>query len=78
MAIDATGIDSWRRSRHYEKRSRKPNMPYAKLDIIIDTDTLLIHDFVLRTKPRHDTLGAASMIKRLKHKGVLILADKRV
>src|SRR3989338_8618130 len=39
MAIDATGIDSWQRSRHYEKRmfealepyERLKNMLYAKL-----------------------------------------------
>jgi len=36
----------------------------------------MVYDFVLRTKPQHDTLGATSMIKRFKHKGVLILADR--
>ena len=84
MAIDATGIDSWQRSRHYEKRmfeglepyERLNKMPYAKLDIIIDVDTGIIHDFVLRIKPRHDTLGAKSIFKRMKHKGVKILADR--
>ncbi|MDP3728914.1 MAG: transposase [bacterium] len=84
MAIDATGIDSWQRSRHYEKRmfeglepyERLKKMPYAKQDIIIDVDTGLIHDFVLRMKPRHDTLGAKSIFKRMKHKGVKILADR--
>ena len=76
MAIDATGIDSWRRSRHYQKRVGIEKMPYAKLDIIVDTKTKLIHDFVLRIKPRHDTLGAKSIFKRMKIKGVKILADK--
>jgi len=84
MAIDATGIDSWQRSRHYEKRmfealepyERLKKMPYAKLDILIDVDSGLIHDFVLRIKPRHDTLGAKSMFKRMKHRGVKILADR--
>jgi transposase-like protein len=82
MAIDATGIDSWQRSRHYEKRLfenipiHKKHMPYAKLDILIDVDTGLIHDFVLRTKPRHDTLGAKSIFKRMKQRMVKILADK--
>ncbi len=81
MAIDATGFDSFNRSRHYEKRLRdfglnNSKMPFAKVDLLVDTKNKLVYDFVLRTKPRHDTLGAASMIKRLKHKGVLILADK--
>lgn len=75
MAFDATGIDSWQRSRHYQKRILDEDMPYAKLDIIADMDSQLIHDFVLRVKPRHDVLGAAAMLKRLKHK-VKILGDK--
>ena len=81
MAIDATGIDSWKRSRHYERRIkqcgfREDHMPYAKADLLIDTDTLLIHDWVLRLKPRHDVLGAKTILKRLRLKNILILADK--
>ncbi len=81
MAIDATGFDSFNRSRHYEKRLRdfgvnNSKMPFAKVDLLVDTKNKLVYDFVLRTKPRHDTLGAASMIKRLKTKGVLILVDR--
>lgn len=81
MAIDATGFDSFQRSKHYEMRLKQfgvndYKMPFAKVDLLIDTKNKLIYDFVLRTKPRHDTLGASSMVKRLKHKGVLILADK--
>ena len=80
MAIDATGIDSWQRSRHYEKRLRdfghNEHMPYAKLDVLIDTNTRLIHDWVLRIKPRHDTLGAETIFKKIKFKNILILADK--
>jgi hypothetical protein len=84
MAIDATGIDSWQRSRHYEKRmlemdpklERNKKMPYAKLDALVDVDNGIIHDFVLRMKPRHDTIGAKTMFKRMKQKFVKILADK--
>ena len=81
MAIDATGFDSWQRSRHYERRLRdfkvrNPHLPYAKADILVDTNNKLIYDVVLRMKPRHDTLGASTIIKRLKHKHVLILADR--
>lgn len=76
MAIDATGFDSWQRSRHYERRIRAEHLPYAKADILVDTKNKLIHDVVLRVKPRHDTIGATTIIKRLKHKNVLILADR--
>lgn len=81
MAIDATGLDSWQRSRHYERRIkqcgvREEYMPYAKADVLVDTNTLLIHDWVLRIKPRHDVLGAATILKRMKKRGILILADK--
>ena len=76
MAVDATGIDSWQRSRHYERRIGASYMPYAKLDILVDTNTLFIYDFVLRIKPRHDVLGAKTMFKRMKNKNILILADR--
>jgi len=76
MAIDATGIDSWQRSRHYERRIGQPYMPYAKLDAIIDVKTLIIYDHSLRLKPRHDIIGASSIFKRIKIKQVKILGDK--
>lgn len=81
MAIDATGFDSWARSRHYNKRLKEcglqnPHLPYNKADLLVDTDSKLVHDFVLRTKPRHDVLGARSIFKRFKWKNCLILADK--
>ncbi|MBR9703369.1 transposase [Candidatus Woesearchaeota archaeon] len=76
MAVDATGFDSWQRSRHYEKRIGAAPMPYAKADLLVDTEEKLIYDFVLRMKPRHDTLGAATMLKRCVHKNFLLLADK--
>ena len=81
MAVDATGFDSWQRSRHYERRMKQCGVhrkhdPYAKVDLLIDTKNRLIHDWVLRLKPRHDVLGFETMIKRSKLKNVLILADK--
>jgi hypothetical protein len=81
MAIDATGFDSWQRSRHYENRLKQfgvtdYKMPFAKVDLLIDTHTKLVHDFVVRTKPRHDVLGAKTMFNHLKHKDVPILADR--
>src|SRR3989338_8425130 len=48
-SIDGTGFDSWKRSRHYEKRAEKigrlPYMPYAKADLFIDVKTQIILDF---------------------------------
>jgi len=76
LAIDATGIDSWQRSRHYERRIGEPYVPYAKLDILVDTKSKIILDFVLRIKPRHDTLGAKTIFDRSKLKDLLVLADK--
>lgn len=76
LAIDATGIDSTYRSRHYEKRVGFGCTPYVKLDAMINTNDLMFHDFVCRMKPRHDVLGARTILKRAKHKDVLILGDK--
>ncbi len=81
MAIDATGFDSLQRSKHYEMRLKQfgvnnHKMPFAKADILVDTETKLVFDVVLRLKPRHDTLGATTIFKRFKHKNVLVLADK--
>lgn len=81
MAIDATGLESWQRSRHYENRLkdfgvRNPYMSYAKVDFLVDTETLYIHEFRMRVKPRHDVLGAKELFKRTRLKGVKILGDK--
>jgi hypothetical protein len=46
IAIDGTGIDSWQRSRHYEKRINESNMPYAKVDLFIDVKTRKILNFL--------------------------------
>lgn len=76
LAVDATGIDSWQRSRHYERRVGSEYMPYAKADILVNTESKQVFDFVMRMKPRHNVLGAETMFKKLKYKGLTILADK--
>lgn len=76
LAIDGTGIDSWQRSRHYQRRIGDPYMPYAKLDSLVDTQTGIIFDHCLRVKPRHDVLGATSILRRTKLRNVIILGDK--
>ena len=81
MAIDATGLESWQRSKHYENRLkdfgvRNPYQPYAKVDFLVDTKTLCIHEFRMRLKPRHDVLGAKELFKRTRLKGVKVLGDK--
>ena len=76
LAIDATGIDSWQRSRHYEKRIGRTHQPYAKLSVLIDTEDQLVFDHVLQIKPRHDVIAAESMFKRTSLRDVQILGDK--
>jgi len=79
-AIDGTGLDSWQRSRHYEKRSNEirdlPPMPYAKLDIFIDVRNRMLIDFDLKTSREHDAKVAKRIFRRNKLKGITILADK--
>jgi len=79
-AIDGTGLDSWQRSRHYEKRANEigdlPHMPYAKLDIFIDVKNRMLIDFDLKTNREHDAKVAKRIFRRNKLKGISILADK--
>ncbi len=79
-AIDGTGIDSWQRSRHYEKRANElgdlPHMPYAKLDIFIDVKNRMLIDFDLKTHREHDAKVAKRIFRRNNLKGIKILADK--
>ena len=80
-AIDGTGLDSNLSSKHYEKRLKdfgffKQKNPYAKLDIWIDTKSLVILDFVLVMQPRHDVIAAEKIFKRNNLKNIEILADR--
>lgn len=76
MAIDATGIDAYLRSRHYEKRTKKEKMKFNKLSIFIDVKTKLIYGHLLQMKPRHDVRAAETILKKSKVKNVKILGDK--
>lgn len=75
MAFDGTGIDSYHRSRHYEWRIQATRVPYVKLDVLVDVENLIIHDFCTKIKPRHDVLFANQAAKRMKQKNILLLAD---
>lgn len=78
-SIDGTGIDSWQRSRHYEKRVGEvslPHMPYAKSDLFIDVKTQMILDFNIITHREHDVIGAERIFKRNKIKNIIGLGDK--
>ena len=75
MAIDATGIDAYQRSKHYEKRiNLKPE--FNKLTVFIDVETMLIYDHVLQMKPRHDVKAAESIFKRTYLCDIKTLGDK--
>jgi len=76
LAIDATGIDSWRRSRHYELRIGEAPVPNAKLDVIVDVDSKMVFDHVLRIKPRHDVIAAEQMLRRARFTDAKLLGDK--
>tara|TARA_B100000315_G_C14417415_1_gene513884 strand:- start:8 stop:724 length:717 start_codon:yes stop_codon:yes gene_type:complete len=75
MAIDGTGLDSYHRSRHYEWRVQAERTPHVKLDIIIDVETMLVHDFSTKIRPRHDVIFAQSTGAKMKNQDVLVLAD---
>jgi len=74
-AIDGTGFDSWKRSRHYEKRIDETHMPYAKADLFIDVKTRKILDFSLICHRQHDVKVAEKIFKRFRLKDITILAD---
>ena len=75
LAIDATGVDAYQRSKHYEKRA-KIKTKFNKLSILIDVKNHLIYDHVLQMKPRHDVKAAESIFKRTPLRKVKILGDK--
>jgi len=75
MAVDATGIDAYQRSKHYEIRT-KLETKFNKLSIFIDVENMLIYDHVLQIKPRHDVKAAESMFKRTSLRNTKILGDK--
>jgi hypothetical protein len=76
LTIDATGIDSHHRSRHYERRIGAEHTPYVKLDALLNPNDFLVHDFTIRTYPRHDVVGAKTMLRRIKHQKITIIGDK--
>lgn len=75
MAIDATGVDAYLRSKHYEKRVNIDPL-FNKLSIFIDVENHLIFDHFLQMKPRHDVMSASRIFKRTHLKQVKILGDK--
>ena len=74
-AIDGTGVDSWQRSRHYEKRIGASPIPYAKVDLFIDVKTRKVLDFNLICRRQHDVKVAERIFKRFELKEVIILGD---
>ena len=75
MAIDATGVDAYQRSKHYEKRA-KIKQKFNKLTVFIDVENMLIYDHVLQMKPRHDVKAAASIFRRTHLRHIKSLGDK--
>ena len=79
-AIDSTGFDSFRRSRHYEKRCNElgdlPHMTYAKTSLFVDVESKIILDWDLVMSREHDVKIAERIFKRNTLKNILGLGDK--
>ena len=79
-AIDSTGIDSWRRSKHYEKRCSEfgdlPRMTYAKTSLFVDVESKIILDWDLVMSREHDVKIAERIFKRNALKNIFGLGDK--
>jgi hypothetical protein len=81
LGIDGTGIDTQFKSSYYQKRlndfGQKQKSNYHKLDIIADMNgKKKIFDFSFLMKQQHDLPIAWQLIKRLKFKNLVIVADK--
>ena len=79
-AIDSTGIDSFRRSKHYEKRCSEignlHHMNYAKTSLFVDVESKIILDWDLVMSHEHDVKIAGRIFKRNKIKNIYGLGDK--
>ncbi len=81
-AIDSTGLDSFRRSKHYEKRCKDfvgkklPPMTYAKTSLLVDVDNKMILDWDLVMSREHDSKIAKRIFKRNTLKNISCLGDK--
>jgi len=79
-AIDSTGIDSFRRSKHYEKRCNEigdlPHMTYAKTSLFVDVKSKIILDWDLVMSREHDVKIAERIFKRNTLKNIFGLGDK--
>ena len=81
-AIDSTGIDSFRRSKHYEKRcvefkeKKLPPMIYAKTSLFVDVESKIVLDWDLVMSREHDVKIAERIFKRNKIKNIYGLGDK--
>jgi len=75
-AIDGSGVDSWQRSRHYQKRIGEPPMPYAKIDLFVDVEKQMIIDFSIILHREHDAKSATKIFKRNKLKDKIIISDR--
>ena len=79
-AIDSTGIDSFRRSKHYEKRCNEigdlPHMSYAKTSLFVDVESKIVLDWDLVMSHEHDVKIAERIFKRNKIENIYGLGDK--
>ena len=76
LAVDSTGIDANRASKHYEKRIGRDHKPYLKLSILGQVQKpYLIEDFEASLSRIADVRQAKPLIRRL-CKNRIVFADK--
>jgi len=79
-AIDSTGIDSFRRSKHYKKRCNEfgdlPHMTYAKTSLFVDVESKIVLDWDLVMSREHNVKIAQRIFKRNSLKNIFGLGDK--
>jgi hypothetical protein len=79
-SVDGTAIDSWQRSRHYEKRAEEMGkliyMPPVKAGIFIDVESQSIIDFEFVTNNKHDVKLAEKIFRRNTLKNIRGFGDK--
>ena len=81
-AIDSTGIDAFRRSKHYEKRCKDfgdkklPPMTFAKTSLFVDVESKIVLDWDLVMSHEHDVKIAERIFKRNTLKNIRGLGDK--
>ena len=75
VAIDSTGFDRGRASKHYCQRANY-TVRSLKVTVLVDVDTLSVVDLHCTTSKKHDTQIGEQVVKRNLEKMTSVAADK--